>query len=78
MSYLTQFIVELLDFEKLFDKKLLDELCSMGEKLAPSVTPFNSLTPYRNIWHAANFFACLAPTSRVNCSYLTIEDVKQV
>ena len=32
----------------------------------------------RNVWHIANFFACISPNNLVNCTQLTVDDVEVV
>lgn len=78
MNYLSQFILELNDYEELYSKSFLDELCNLQSKLNNDLRPFDGITPYRNIWHVGNYFSCLAPTSRLNCSYLANDDLIKV
>ncbi|KAI1731728.1 sterol-sensing domain of SREBP cleavage-activation domain-containing protein [Ditylenchus destructor] len=78
MSYLSQFIIEIPEYEQLFTSEFLTELCNLQSELNATLRHFDHFTPYRNIFHVANFFACLAPESRVNCSYLTHSDIAAV
>ncbi|KAI1725232.1 sterol-sensing domain of SREBP cleavage-activation domain-containing protein [Ditylenchus destructor] len=78
MSYLSQFIIEITEYEELFTSEFLTELCNLQSELNVTLRHFDHFTPYRNIFHVANFFACLAPESRVNCSYLTQSDIVAV
>lgn len=78
MNYLSQLIITIPTYEDMYSLKFLNELCDLYLKLNELLHKFNQYTPYRNIWHVANYFACLAPDSRVNCSYLTLNDVKSV
>uniref|UniRef100_A0A915DXN3 SSD domain-containing protein n=1 Tax=Ditylenchus dipsaci TaxID=166011 RepID=A0A915DXN3_9BILA len=78
MSYLSQFVITIPEYEQLYSNKFLTELCNLQKELAPNLHLFDQITPYRSIYHVANFFACLAPESRVNCSYLTEGDLSRI
>lgn len=73
---MVQFIAEVPDLASVFRKEFLVEMCEMHGKLRDVLAPFDNITPHRNIWHVANFAACLAPDSRINCTYLTSNDIK--
>ncbi len=75
MDYLTQFVVTVPEYEIIYDQHLLTQLCQLQSQLSDELHKFATFTPYRNVWHLANYFACLAPSNRVNCSYLTPEDI---
>lgn len=78
MSYLSQFIVEIREYGQLYSFEFLTELCNLQAKLGASLRHFDQFTPYRSIFHVATFFACMAPEARLNCSYLTAEDIVAV
>lgn len=78
MNYLSQLIITVPTYNDIYSLKFLSELCALQLKLSESIHKFDQFTPYRSIWHVANYFACLAPESRVNCSYLTLDDVRSV
>lgn len=78
MSYLSQFIIEIAEYEQLYSSEFLSELCHLQSELSNTLKPFEHFTPYRSIFHVANYFACLAPESRVNCSYLTQSDIVSI
>lgn len=78
MDYLSQVILEVKDFESLFSKPFINEACQMSDQLRPALTPFDAITPHRTTWHVANYFACLAPESRMNCSYIKSDDISKV
>lgn len=78
MNYLSQLIITIPTYEDLYSIKFLNELCLLHLQLSPAIRTFDQVTPYRSIWHVANYFACLAPESRVNCSFITPDDVRSV
>lgn len=52
-------------------------MCQLHSKLRDTLLPFDQITPHRNIWHISNFVACLTPDQRINCTYLTSNDIKR-
>ncbi|KAI6182399.1 Protein dispatched [Aphelenchoides bicaudatus] len=77
MDFMSQFIVEVPDLNAVFQKGFLTEMCQLQSKLRDNLASFDQLTPHRNIWHMANFAACLTPDQRINCTYLTSNDIKR-
>jgi hypothetical protein len=77
MDFMAQFIIEMPDFNSIFHKEFLTEMCQVHLKLRDTLAPFDQLTPHRNIWSVANFAACLTPDQRINCTYLTANDIKR-
>ena len=73
---MAQFIVELDSYERLFDLKFHQELCSLQSKLQSSLMPFFMFSPYRTLFHFSNFAGCLSPSNRDNCTSLTNTDLK--
>uniref|UniRef100_A0A914NJG9 SSD domain-containing protein n=1 Tax=Meloidogyne incognita TaxID=6306 RepID=A0A914NJG9_MELIC len=89
MSFLSQFVIEIADKDKLFSLEFIQQLCSLQQKLflfslifkqkifliLSELSSFSSFTLYKNIWSWSNFVNCLAPNQRDNCSQISEEDV---
>nr|CAD2171306.1 unnamed protein product [Meloidogyne enterolobii] len=75
MSFLSQFVIEITDTNKLFSLEFIKQLCSLQQKLFFELSSFSSFTLYKNIWSWSNFVNCLAPNQRDNCSQISEEDV---
>ncbi|ULU13171.1 hypothetical protein L3Y34_015986 [Caenorhabditis briggsae] len=78
MDHLSQVILEVPNYDAIFDLKFLDKLCQMQPNISKPLSRFDSFTPYRNIWSVANMFACISPNLRVNCTQLDESDIKIV
>ncbi|CAD6184728.1 unnamed protein product [Caenorhabditis auriculariae] len=78
MDHLSQVVIELDDYEQLYDLNLLEKLCQMHGNISKPLAKFDAFTPYRNIWSVANMFSCISPNMRVNCSQLDADDLKLV
>ncbi|KAI6189098.1 Protein dispatched [Aphelenchoides besseyi] len=77
MDFMAQFVVEIADLSAAFRKDFLAEMCGLHNQLRNALSTFDQITPHRNIWHIANFAACVTPESRINCTYLTGDDIKK-
>ncbi|KAI6189314.1 Protein dispatched [Aphelenchoides fujianensis] len=77
MDFMAQFVVEVPDLSAAFRKEFLSEMCALHVRLRDTLAPFDQITPHRNIWHVANYAACVTPESRINCTYLTGDDIKK-
>ncbi|CAD5206201.1 unnamed protein product [Bursaphelenchus okinawaensis] len=78
MDYLSQVIVSVPSFDWIFSQPFLSEMCSFHDKIRPSLQVFDAITPHRNIWHVANYLACLSPEPQINCTYIKSEDMIKV
>ncbi|CAJ0959379.1 unnamed protein product, partial [Mesorhabditis belari] len=78
MNHLSQLVVEVPGYEAIWDLSFLKKLCGLHHGIADAVKPFESYTPYRNVYSLANSFACLSPNFLVNCTELTPADVNVV
>ncbi|CCD62965.1 SSD domain-containing protein [Caenorhabditis elegans] len=78
MDHLSQFILEVPNYDAIFNLKFLDKLCQMQSNISKPLSRFDAFTPYRNIWSVANMFACISPNLRVNCTELDESDIKIV
>uniref|UniRef100_A0A1I7TCE5 SSD domain-containing protein n=1 Tax=Caenorhabditis tropicalis TaxID=1561998 RepID=A0A1I7TCE5_9PELO len=78
MDHLSQIVLEVPDYNAIFDLKFLDKLCQMQSNISKPLSRFDAFTPYRNIWSVANMFACISPNLRVNCTQLDESDIKIV
>ncbi|EGT60384.1 hypothetical protein CAEBREN_09240 [Caenorhabditis brenneri] len=78
MDHLSQIVLEVPNYDAIFDLKFLDKLCQMQSNISKPLSRFDAFTPYRNIWSVANMFACISPNLRVNCTQLDESDIKIV
>uniref|UniRef100_A0AC35TP43 SSD domain-containing protein n=1 Tax=Rhabditophanes sp. KR3021 TaxID=114890 RepID=A0AC35TP43_9BILA len=76
MDYLSQFVIELPSIDAIFDSSVLMDMCKLHEQLRDQINFFDQITPYRNIFHVANYFSCISPNFRVNCSYIEEKDIR--
>ncbi|KAF1770132.1 hypothetical protein GCK72_001950 [Caenorhabditis remanei] len=78
MDHLSQIVLEVPNYDAIFDLKFLNKLCQMQSNISKPLSRFDAFTPYRNIWSVANMFACISPNLRVNCTQLDESDLKIV
>ncbi|CAI2299311.1 unnamed protein product [Caenorhabditis sp. 36 PRJEB53466] len=78
MDHLSQVVLEVDNYDSIYDLKFLDKLCQMQSNISKQLGRFDAFTPYRNIWSVANMFACISPNLRVNCTELDESDIKIV
>ncbi|CAJ0568136.1 unnamed protein product, partial [Mesorhabditis spiculigera] len=78
MNHLSQLVVEVPSYGSIWDMGFLKRLCGLHAGISHAVRPFESYTPYRNVYSLANFFACISPNFLVNCTELTTADVNVV
>ncbi|KAF7639201.1 hypothetical protein Mgra_00001432 [Meloidogyne graminicola] len=76
MSFLSQFVVEIDSIDNLFSIKLIQQLCSLKEKLFFELSEFSTYSLYKNIWNWPSFVNCLTPNQRNNnCSEINEEEI---
>uniref|UniRef100_A0A8R1I9G6 SSD domain-containing protein n=1 Tax=Caenorhabditis japonica TaxID=281687 RepID=A0A8R1I9G6_CAEJA len=78
MDHLSQVILEVDNYDAIYELPFLDKLCQMQSNISKQLSRFDAFTPYRNVWSVANMFACISPNLRVNCTELEESDVKIV
>ncbi|CAI5439550.1 unnamed protein product [Caenorhabditis angaria] len=78
MDHLSQIVIELDSYDSIYNLKFLSKLCNLHSNISKQLSRFDSFTPYRNIWSISNYFACLSPNLRVNCTELQQEDLDLV
>ncbi|CEF67662.1 Protein dispatched [Strongyloides ratti] len=76
MDYLSQFVIEIPSIDKIFDPDFLTDMCLLQDELMDEIMYFGGMTPYKSIFHIANFFSCFSPNYRVNCTFMNYDDIQ--